>query len=139
MNTYSLSHYRWKCQYHLVFIPKYRRKALYGNLKADIRQIIMKLCKYKGVEIVEGAVCKDHVHLCISMPPSIKISDFVGYLKGRSALMLFDKYPEYRNKWDQKFWARGYYVRTVGEITEEAVRKYIQEQEDEDKEFDRIK
>lgn len=139
MNKYSLSHSKWKCQYHIIFIPKYRRKVLYGQLRADIREIIIKLCKYKNVEIIEGAVCKDHVHLCVSIPPKERVSDFVGYLKGRCAIQIFSKHPEYRNKWHQEFWARGYYVTTVGDITEEAVKKYIQEQEQEDKEADRIK
>ncbi len=139
MNKYSLSHSKWKCQYHIIIIPKYRRKVLYGQLRADIREIIIKLCKYKNVEIIEGAVCKDHVHLCVSIPPKERVSDFVGYLKGRCAIQIFNKHPEYRNKWHQEFWARGYYVTTVGDITEEAVKKYIQEQEQEDKEADRIK
>ena len=129
MNRYSLSHSKWKCQYHIIFIPKYRRKVLYGQLRADVREIIIKLCKYKNVEIIEGAVCKDHVHLCVSIPPKESVSDFVGYLKGRCAIQIFDKHPEQRNKWNQEFWARGYYVTTVGDITEEAVRKYIEEQE----------
>ena len=129
MNRYSLSHSKWKCQYHIIFIPKYRKKVLYGQLRADVREIIIKLCKYKNVEIIEGAVCKDHVHLCVSIPPKESVSDFVGYLKGRCAIQIFDKHPEYRNKWHQDFWARGYYVTTVGDITEEAVRKYIEEQE----------
>lgn len=139
MNRYSLSHSKWKCQYHIIFIPKYRRKVLYGQLRADVREIIIKLCKYKNVEIIEGAVCKDHVHLCVSIPPKESVSDFVGYLKGRCAIQIFDKHPEYRNKWHQDFWARGYYVTTVGDITEEAVKKYIEEQETEDKESDRIR
>ena len=139
MNRYSLSHSKWKWQYHIIFIPKYRRKVLYGQLRADVREIIIKLCKYKNVEIIEGAVCKDHVHLCVSIPPKESVSDFVGYLKGRCAIQIFDKHPEYRNKWHQDFWARGYYVTTVGDITEEAVRKYIEEQEKEDKEADRIR
>ena len=127
----SLSHTKWNCQYHIVFIPKYRRKALYGQLKADIREIIKKLCGYKEVEIVEGAVCSDHVHLCISIPPKLSISQFVGYLKGKSALMIFDKHPELATKWDRTFWARGYYVVTVGNINEETIRNYIQRQKEE--------
>lgn len=127
----SLSHTKWNCQYHIVFIPKYRRKALYGQLKADIREIIKKLCGYKEVEIVEGEVCSDHVHLCISIPPKLSISQFVGYLKGKSALMIFDKHPELATKWDRTFWARGYYVVTVGNINEETIRNYIQRQKEE--------
>lgn len=133
MDSNSLAHTRWKCQYHIVFIPKYRRKVLYGKLKKDIREIIRKLCKYKNVEIIEGAVCVDHVHLCVSIPPKISISSFVGYIKGKSALMIFDEYPKLSSKWDRTFWARGYYVATVGNITEDAIKKYIQEQEEESK------
>ena len=133
MDNSSLSHCTWKCQYHIVFIPKFRRKIMFGQTKADIREILKKLCEYKKVEIIEGAVCSDHVHLCVSMPPKLSISEFVGYLKGKSALMIFDKHPEHGTKWDRKFWARGYYVCTVGNITEEAIKKYIQEQQEEAK------
>ena len=133
MDSNSLAHTRWKCQYHIVFIPKYRRKVLYGKLKKDIREIIRKLCKYKNVEIIEGVVCVDHVHLCVSIPPKISISSYVGYIKGKSALMIFDEYPKLSSKWDRTFWARGYYVATVGNITEDAIKKYIQEQEEESK------
>ena len=128
MNSSSLSHTRWKCQYHIVFIPKYRRKVLFGQVRADIREIIKKLCEYKNIEIVEGAVCSDHVHLCVSIPPKESVSNYVGYLKGKSALMIFDKHPELTTKWTKSFWARGYYVSTVGNVTEDAIKKYIQEQ-----------
>ena len=112
MDNSSLSHCKWKCQYHIVFIP--RRKIVFGQTKADIREILKKLCEYKKVEIIEGAVCSDHVHLCVSIPPKLSVSEFVGYLKGKSDLMIFDKHPEHGTKWDRKFWARGYYVCTVG-------------------------
>ncbi|MCM1500642.1 MAG: IS200/IS605 family transposase [Clostridium sp.] len=111
----------------MVFIPKYRKKQLYGQVRADVREIIATLCKYKGIEIVEGAVCTDHVHLCVSVPPKISISSFMVYLKGKSTLMIYDRYPELQSKWNKAFWARGYYVATVGNITEEAIKKYIQE------------
>lgn len=88
MDSSSLSHTRYKCQYHIVFIPKYRKRIMYGRLKADVREIIKKLCDYRNIEIVEGAVCADHVHLCLSIPPSEKVSDVVGYIKGKSALMI---------------------------------------------------
>jgi len=133
MDESSLSHTRWKCQYHIVFIPKYRKKVMYGRVKADIREIIKILCKYKKVEIIEGAICSDHVHLCVSIPPKLSISDFMGYLKGKSALMIHDKHPEMANKWNREFWARGYFVKTVGDITEEAIKRYIQEQQEESK------
>jgi putative transposase len=128
MDSSSLSHTKWKCQYHIVFIPKYRRKVLYGKIKADVREILKKLCQYKKVEIIEGAVCSDHVHLCISIPPKLSVSEFMGYLKGKSALMIYDAYPDQGSKWSRAFWARGYYVATVGNITEEAIKRYIQEQ-----------
>ena len=133
MDSSSLSHTRYKCQYHIVFIPKYRKRIMYGRLKADVREIIKKLCDYRNIEIVEGAVCADHVHLCLSIPPSEKVSDVVGYIKGKSALMIHDKYPESVNGWSKAFWVRGYYVATVGNITEDAVKEYIQQQKEESK------
>ena len=131
MDDNSLAHTKWKCQYHIVFIPKYRKKVLYGQLRNDVREIIRTLCSYKKVEIIEGAVCADHVHLCLSIPPKINISEFMGYLKGKSALMIYDRHPELGNKWDRSFWARGYYVSTIGNVDEETIRRYIKEQEEE--------
>ena len=93
MDNKSLSHVRWKCQYHIVFIPKYRKKILYGKLKADVRDIISTLCRYKDVEIIDGAVCEDHVHLSVAIPPKYSISKFMGYLKGKSTLMIYDRIP----------------------------------------------
>ena len=131
MDDQSLTHPRWKCQYHIVFIPKYRRKVMYGKVRGDIREIIKILCRYKKVEIVEGAVCLDHVHICVSIPPKIAISEFMGYLKGKSALMIFDKHPELGNKFERDFWARGYYVSTIGNVDEATIKNYIKEQEEE--------
>ena len=131
MDSSSLAHCKWECQYHIVFIPKLRRKKLYGMVKDDVRDIIKTLCSYKKVEIIAGAVCADHVHLCVSIPPKLSISDFVGYLKGKSALMIFDKHPELGSKWDRSFWARGYYVATVGNVNEETVKEYIRRQTEE--------
>ena len=131
MDSNSLAHTKWKCQYHIVFIPKYRKKILYGKVKDDVREVIRTLCKYKNVEIIEGAVCIDHVHLCLSIPPKMSISEFMGYLKGKSALMIYDRHPELGNKWDRSFWARGYYVSTIGNVDEATIRKYIKEQEEE--------
>ena len=128
MDNRSLSHTRWKCQYHIVFIPKYRKKILYGRLREDVKEIISTLCKYRKVDIIAGAVCKDHVHLSVAIPPKESISDFMGYLKGKSTLMIYDRHPELQSKCDKAFWARGYYVETIGNITEEAVQKYIREQ-----------
>ena len=131
MDDNSLAHSKWKCQYHIVFIPKYRKKVLYGRIRSDVREIIRTLCRYKKVEIIEGAVCIDHVHLCLSIPPKISIAEFMGYLKGKSALMIYDRHPELGDKWDRSFWARGYYVSTIGNVDEETIRKYIKEQEEE--------
>ena len=131
MDSSSLAHCKWECQYHIVFIPKFRRKKMYGTVKDDVREIIKTLCRYKKVEIIAGAVCADHVHLCVSIPPKLSISDFVGYLKGKSALMIFDKHPEMGSKWDRSFWARGYYVATVGNVNEETVKEYIRRQTEE--------
>ena len=114
-----------------MFIPKYRRKVMYGKVRGDIREIIKILCRYKKVEIVEGAVCLDHVHICVSIPPKIAISEFMGYLKGKSALMIFDKHPELGNKFERDFWARGYYVSTIGNVDEATIKNYIKEQEEE--------
>lgn len=139
MDSSSLSHTRWKCQYHIVFIPKYRRKVMYGNVKADVREVLKRLCEFKKVQIIEGAVCADHVHLCVSIPPKLSVSEFVGYLKGKSELMIFDKHPEIGSKWDRSLWARGYYVSTVGNITEDAIKKYIQEQQEESKQEEKSK
>ena len=105
-------------------------------MREDIRDILKTLCQYKGVEIVEGAVCPDHVHLCVSIPPKMSVSEFMGYLKWKSALMLYDKHPELHEKWNKAFWARGYYVATVGNVTESAIKKYIQEQSEETRKED---
>jgi putative transposase len=105
--------------------------VIYGKLKADIREILRTLCRYKKVEIIEGAVCVDHVHLCVSIPPKLAISEFMGYLKGKSALMIYDRHPELGNKFERDFWARGYYVSTIGNVDEATIRKYIREQEEE--------
>ena len=137
MDSSSLAHCKWECQYHIVFIPKYRKKKLYGLVRDDVREITRTLCKYKKVEIIAGAVCADHVHLCVSIPPKLSVSDFVGYLKGKSALMIFDKHPEMGNKWDRSFWARGYYVSTVGNVDEETVKEYIRRQTEESMNEDR--
>ena len=136
MDSKSLSQTKWKCQYHIVFIPKYRKKVLYGQVRKDVREIITMLCKYKNIEIVSGAVCIDHVHLCVSIPPKMKVSDFMGYLKGKSTLMIYDRHPELGNKWDKAFWARGYYVATIGNVTEDAIKKYIAEQSEESRKED---
>ena len=105
-------------------------------MREDVREIISTLCRYKGVEIIAGAVCTDHVHLNVAVPPKISISNFMGYLKGKSTLMIYDRHPELQSKWDKAFRARGYYVETVGNITDEAVQKYIKEQAEESRKED---
>ena len=104
---------------------------MYGQLRNDVREILSILCKYKDVEIVAGAVCKDHVHLSVAIPPKLSVSKFIGYLKGKSTLMIYDRHPNLQSKWDKAFWARGYYVATIGNVTEEAIKKYIEEQSEE--------
>ena len=130
----SLAHTKWNCTYHIVFIPKYRRKIMYNQVRNDVREIIIKLCKMKDVKLVEGAVCADHIHLYVAIPPKQSISEFMGYLKGKSALMLFDIHPEFKQKGkDRHFWARGYYCETVGNVNEETIKNYIKEQEESDR------
>ena len=136
MDINSLSHTKWECKYHIVFAPKFRRKIAYGALKQDIANILSTLCKRKGVEIIEAEICPDHVHMLVRIPPSMSVSSFVGYLKGKSTLMIYDRHPELQSKWDKAFWARGYYVETIGNITDEAVQKYIKEQAEESRKED---
>ena len=117
----SLAHTRWLCEYHIVFTPKYRRKVLFSQLHESVRD----LCKYKGVEIIEGHLMPDHVHMLVSIPPKISVSSFMGYLKGKSSLMIFDKHANLKYKFgNRKFWAEGYYVSTVG-LNEATIKKYI--------------
>ena len=132
MNDNILSHTKYNCIYHIIFIPKYRRKVMYGKLKYEIREIIKKLCDYRNVEIVEGMVCEDHIHLCLKIPPKISISEFMGYLKGKSALQIFDLHPEFRERGNRHFWASGYYVDTVGK-DEDVIVEYIKNQYKHDK------
>ena len=137
MDNQSIQHTRWNCTYHIVFIPKYRRKIMYGETKRDLRDILKKLCEMKGVKIIEGKICVDHVHMYVAIPPKLAVSEFMSYLKGKSTLMLFDRHPEYRaRKSDKHFWARGYYVATIGNVTEEAIKKYIEEQSEESRKED---
>ena len=111
----SLAHTKWVCKYHIVFTPKYRRKIIYYELRADIQKIIKNLCKWKGVEIIEARACPDHIHMLISIPPKYSVSQIMGYLKGKSSLMIFDRHANLKYKYGNRhFWARGYYVDTVG-------------------------
>ena len=134
MDNQSIQHTRWNCTYHIVFIPKYRRKMLYGTNKKDLTEILPKLCEMKGVKVIEGKVCVDHIHMYVAIPPKLSVSEFMSYLKGKSALMFFDRHPETRTKWgDRHLWARGYFVSTVGNVNEETIRAYIRDQEENDK------
>ena len=130
--TNDLSHTKWMCKYHIVFTPKYRRKIIYAQYRESLIEIFKRLCRFKGVEIIEGHMMLDHVHLLLSIPPRIAVSDFMGYLKGKSALMMFDKHANLKYKFGNRhFWAEGYYVSTVG-LNEATIKKYIQEQEKKD-------
>ena len=134
----SLAHTKWMCKYHIVFSPKYRRKVVYGQYRESIGKILKELCGYKGVEIVEGHLMIDHVHMLVSIPPKISVSSFMGYLKGKSALMIFDRHANLKYKYGNRhFWAEGYYVSTVG-LNEATIRKYIEEQEMHDIALDRL-
>ena len=137
-STNSLSHTKWLCKYHIVIVPKYRRKVIYNEQRKDLREIIKTLCKYKGVEIIEGHMMPDHVHLLLSIPPKISVSSFMGYLKCKSALMMFERHANLKYKFGNRhFWAEGYYVSTVG-LNEATIKKYIQEQEKADIALDKL-
>ncbi|MBO5578238.1 MAG: IS200/IS605 family transposase [Bacilli bacterium] len=128
----SLSHTRWNCKYHIVFIPKYRRKEIYGKIRTDIGQIIRQLCAYKDVEIIEAHAMPDHIHMLVRIPPKIAVSNFMGYLKGKSSLMIFERHANLKYKYgNRNFWAKGFYVSTVGLDTNK-VQEYIRDQEKED-------
>ena len=128
----SLSHTRWNCKYHIVFIPKYRRKEIYGKLRANIGQIIRQLCEYKDVEIIEAHAMSDHIHMLVKIPPKLAVSTFMGYLKGKSSLMIFERHSNLKYKYgNRNFWAKGYFVSTVG-LNSETVKEYIKNQEKED-------
>ena len=132
MDEKSLSHTSWNCKYHIVLVPKYRRKVIYGKLRKEIGKILRTLCDYKHVEIIEAHAMPDHIHMLVSIPPKISVSSFMGYLKGKSSLMIFDKHANLKYKFgNRKFWAEGYYVSTVG-LNEATIKKYIQQQEKHD-------
>ena len=134
----SLAHTKWNCKYHIVFAPKYRRKVFFGEKRMEIREILRQLCKWKNVEIIEGELCPDHIHLLLSIPPKLSISGFMGYLKGKSSLMIFQRWGNmkfaYRNR---EFWCRGYYVDTAGKNTA-AIKEYIAKQLEEDRKIDQL-
>ena len=130
--SHSLSHSKWLCKYHIIFTPKYRRKIIYNKYRESIRDIIKSLCSYKGIEILEGHLMPDHVHLLLSIPPKYSVSSVMGYLKGKGSLMIFERHANLKYQFGNRhFWSIGYYVSTVG-LNEATIRKYIQDQEKED-------
>ena len=137
-NINSLAHSKWNCKYHIVFAPKYRRQVIYGKIYKDIGVILRKLCEQKGVEIHEAEFCKDHVHMLVSIPPKISVAQFMGYLKGKSSLMIFDRHANLKYKYGNRhFWCRGYYVDTVGR-NKKVIEEYIKNQLQEDIACDQI-
>ena len=138
MDNNSLAHTRWNCKYHIVFAPKYRRQVIYGKIKAEIGKIIRTLCERKGVEIIEANACPDHIHMLVSIPPKISVSEFMGYLKGKSSLMIFDKFANLKYRYgNRKIWCRGYYVDTIGR-NKKVIEEYIRNQLQEDKEYEQL-
>jgi putative transposase len=138
MDIQSLAHSKWNCKYHIVFAPKYRRQVIYGKIKKDIGTILRKLCDQKGVEIIEAELCSDHVHMLVSIPPKYSVAQFMGYLKGKSSLMIFDRHANLKYKYGSRhFWCRGYYVDTVGR-NKKAIQEYIRNQLQEDISKDQI-
>ena len=134
----SLAHTKWECKYHLVFAPKYRRQVIYRQLKADIGKILRELCERKGIEIIEAECCPDHIHMLVRIPPKYSVSEIMGYLKGKSSLMIFDRHANLKYKYGNRhFWCRGYYVDTVGKNAKK-IKEYIQKQLEEDKVNDQI-
>ena len=138
MDDNSLAHTQWNCKYHIVFAPKFRRQIIYGRLRASIGRILRELCERKHVEIVEANACPDHIHMLVKIPPKISVSDFMGYLKGKSSLMIFDQHANLKYKYGNRhFWCRGYYVDTVGR-NEKVIQEYIKRQLEEDQRIDQL-
>ena len=138
LDTSSLAHTKWECKYHIVFAPKYRRQIIYGKIRLDIGKMLRKLCEYKGVEIIEAEVCKDHIHMLVSIPPKYSVAQIMGYLKGKSSLMIFEKYANLKYKYgNRNFWCRGYYVDTVGR-NKKAIAEYIRNQLQQDYEEEQL-
>ncbi|MGF7058578.1 IS200/IS605 family transposase [Brassicibacter mesophilus] len=138
MDSNSLSHTKWNCKYHIVFAPKFRRKEIYGKKKAEIGKILRQLCEWKEVQIIEANACPDHIHMLVSISPKMSVSSFVGYLKGKSSLMIFEKFADLKYRYGNRhFWCRGYYVDTVGR-NKKAIEEYIKSQMNEDMASDQI-
>ena len=134
----SLTHTKWNCKYHIVFAPKYRRLVIYGKIKQDIGKILRQLCETKKVEIIEAEACPDHIHILVSIPPHLSVAQFMGYLKGKSSLMIFDRHANLKYKYGNRhFWCRGYYVDTVGR-NKERISEYIRNQLQEDQLVEQI-
>ena len=126
----TLSHTVWECKYHVVWVPKKRRKVIYGRLRQEIVRILKRLCEYKKVEIIEGKACIDHIHLCLSIPPKYSVAGMIGYLKGKSSMIIFERFSKLKKNFKgHHFWARGYYVSTVG-LDEGKIKKYIRDQDE---------
>ena len=139
LDVSSLAHTKWNCKYHIVFAPKFRRKVIYGKIKEDIGKMLRKLCEYKGIEILEAEACPDHIHMLITIPPKYSVSQIMGYLKGKSSLLIYEKYANLKYKYGNRhFWCRGYYVDTVGK-NKKAIAEYIRNQLKEDYEEDQMK
>jgi len=131
-DVHSLSHTKWNCKYHIVFAPKYRRKVFYGEKKLEVGAILRELCKWKGVNIIEAEVCPDHIHMLVEIPPKISVSSFMGFLKGKSSLMIYEKWGNMKFKYrNREFWCRGYYVDTAGKDAKK-IQEYIKNQLKED-------
>jgi len=138
MDDNSLAHTQWNCKYHIVFAPKFRRQIIYGRLKVSIGRILRELCERKHVEIVEANACPEHIHMLVKIPPKISVADFMGYLKGKSSLMIFDQHANLKYKYGNRhFWCRGYYVDTVGR-NEKVIQEYIKRQLEEDQRVDQL-
>ena len=137
-NNFSLAHTTWNCKYHIVFAPKYRRKVFFGQKKIEIGAILRSLCEWKEVEIIEAEICPDHVHMLVNIPPKLSVSGFMGYLKGKSSILIYQKYANMKFKYrNREFWCRGYYVDTVGK-NKKAIQEYIANQLKEDKEMEQM-
>ena len=138
MDNNSLAHTKWECKYHIVFAPKYQRQIIYKAIRADVGEILGSLCRRKGIEIIEAECCPDHIHMLVRIPPKYSVSEIVGYLKGKSSLMIFERHANLKYKYGNRhFWCRGYYVDTVGKNTAK-IKEYIQNQLKEDLQYDQM-
>ena len=138
MDKNSLTHTTWECKYHLVFAPKYRRQVIYGKIKSDVGRILRELCDRKGIEIIEAECCTDHIHMLVRIPPKYSVSEIMGYLKGKSSLMIFDRHANLKYKYGNRhFWCRGYFVDTVGKNAKK-IEEYVRNQLQEDLEYDQM-